>query len=160
MVVLNLKEIFKKKTRFTGFYRFSPKDISLPADLGEVKEPVSVYVEITKETGGYKVHMEIEGELTLECSRCLSVFTRDMNLKESVRIEPYPTKDITHIKPKELEVSFFEDEESFNLTELVREQIILSVPVKPLCDPECRGISLEEERKIDERFAVLKNLIK
>ncbi|MEZ0361934.1 MAG: YceD family protein [Hydrogenobacter sp.] len=160
MVTLNLKEIFKRRARFTGFYRLSPKELSLPADMGELKDPVNVYVEITKEKGGYHVHMEIEGNITLECSRCLSPFVREMSLSEDVRIEPYPMRDIVHIKPKDLDVSFFEDEESFNLVNLVREQIILSVPTKPLCDPQCKGIPLKEESKGDTRFAILKKLIK
>ncbi|GBC88932.1 hypothetical protein HRbin13_01065 [bacterium HR13] len=160
MAVLNLREIFKRRSKFTGFYRISPKEILLPADMGELTEPVNVYVEITKEKGGYRVHLEIEGSLTLECSRCLSLFARDMSLSEDIRIEPYPTKDIVHIKPKDLDVSFFEDEENFDLVNLVREQIILSIPIKPLCDPQCKGIPLEEGQSIDIRFSALKKFIK
>ncbi|SNZ12146.1 YceD family protein [Hydrogenobacter hydrogenophilus] len=159
MVVLNLKEIFKRRSKFTGFYRLSPKEVRLPADMGELIEPIDVFVEITKEKGGYRVHMNIEGSITLECSRCLSVFNKDMNISENIKIEPYPTRDVIQIKPKDLEVSFFEDEENFNLVDLVREQIILSIPIKPLCDPECRGIPVEEETKGDHRFSVLKKLL-
>ncbi len=159
MVVLNLKEIFKRRSKFTGFYRLSPKEVRLPADMGELTEPVNVFVEITKERGGYRVHMEIEGDIILECSRCLTVFSKDMNISEVIRIEPYPTEEVIHIKPGELEVSFYEDEENFNLVDLVREQIILSIPIKSLCHPECRGIHIEEEPKGDHRFAVLKKLI-
>ncbi len=160
MVILNLKEIFKSRKRFTGFYRFSPKDIGLPADMGEIKEPVLVYVEIVKDGAGYKAKLEIEGNVVLECSRCLSSFTKSINITENIRVEPYPTRDVIHIRPKDLNVSFFEEEEKFNLTDLVREQIILSLPIKPLCDPECKGIPLEEKPKEDVRFSLLKKFIK
>jgi uncharacterized protein len=159
MVILNLREIFKRRNRFTGFYRLSPKDVRLPADIGELMEPVDVFVEITKEKGGYRVYMKIEGSIILECSRCLSVFSKEMNISENIKIEPYPTRDMIQIKPKDLEVSFFEDEENFNLADLVREQIILSIPIKPLCDPECKGIPLQEETKGDHRFSALKKLL-
>jgi uncharacterized protein len=76
MVILNLREIFKRRNRFTGFYRLSPKDVRLPADMAELMEPVDVFVEITKEKGGYRVYMKIEGSIILECSRCLSVFRK------------------------------------------------------------------------------------
>ncbi|MCX7990044.1 MAG: YceD family protein [Aquificaceae bacterium] len=137
MVKLNLKEIFKTKNRFTGSYRFKPEDIGLPPDLGELKEPLEVYVEITKEKGGYRVHMEIEGSVVLQCSRCLTLYQKDISKEESIRIEPYPTREVMYLKPSELDVSFYEDEEAFDLTGLIREQIILSIPTKPLCSPEC-----------------------
>ncbi len=148
MVKLNLKEVFKTRSRFSQSYLFKPEDIKLPPDLGEIKEPIDVYVEITKEKGGYRVNMEIEGYVVLECSRCLAIYEKDISRKESIRIEPYPTKDVLYLKPWELEVSFFEDEEAFDLTQLVREQIILSIPTKPLCSPDCRAEFHEEVRGI------------
>ncbi|MCS6957833.1 MAG: YceD family protein [Aquificaceae bacterium] len=149
MVTLNLKEIFKTKNKFVGSYSFSPEGIKLPPDLGEIKEPIKVYVEITKEKGGYRIYMEIEGYVVLECSRCLTLYQKDVGKKESLRIEPYPTRDVLYLKPSELDVSFYEDEESFNLTDLVREQIILSLPTKPLCSPNCSApVELFESKAI------------
>mgnify|MGYP001773701520 CR=1 FL=1 len=149
MVKLNLKEIFKTRRKFSQSYVVKPEDIKLPPDLGEIKEPISLYVEITKDKGAYKVYMEIEGYVVLECSRCLTLYHKDVGKKEVVRVEPYPTKDVVYLKPADLEVSFYEDEEAFDLTNLLREQIILSIPTKPLCSPDCMTgfeISLKEER--------------
>ncbi len=159
MVKLNLKEIFKTKNRFSQSYVFKSEDLKLPPDLGEIREPVSVYVEITKEKGGYRVNMEIEGYVVLECSRCLTVFHKDIGRHESIRIEPYPTTttEVLYLKPSELDVSFFEDEEAFELTELVREQIILSIPMKPLCSPNC-NVGLYED--LEERTSTLGDLLK
>jgi len=157
MAKLNLKEIFKTKNRFSQSYVFKPEDLKLPPDLGEIREPVSVYVEINKEKGGYRVNMEIEGYVVLECSRCLTVFHKDIGRRESTRIEPYPTKDVLYLKPSELEVSFFEDEEAFELTELVREQIILSIPTKPLCSPDCSAGLYEN---LEEKTTTLGDLLK
>lgn len=145
MLILNLKEIFKTKSRFTNYYTLSPKEIELSPDLGEIREPVNVYVEITKEKGGYRVHMEIEGEVVLECSRCLTLYHKDIGKTESIRIEPYPTRDVMYLKPSELDVSFYEDETAFDLGNLVREQIILSIPTKPLCSPDCMAAELGKE---------------
>lgn len=139
MVKLNLKEIFKTKKQFSQSYTFRPEDVKLPPDLGEIKEPVSLYVEITKEKGGYRIHMEIEGYVVLQCSRCLTLYEKDLWKVEDIRIEPYPTRDVIYLKPADLDVSFYEDEEDFDLTNLLREQIILSIPTKPLCSPDCKG---------------------
>ncbi len=157
MVKLNLKEIFKTKKKFSQSYVFKPEDIKLPPDLGEIREPISVYVEITKEKSGYRVSMEIEGYVVLECSRCLTVFHKDIGRSESIRIEPYPTKDVLYLKPSELEVSFFEDEEAFDLTQLVREQIILTIPTKPLCSPHCIA---DFQESLEKKTTTLGDLLK
>lgn len=157
MAKLNLKEIFKTRNRFSHSYVFRPEDIKLPPDLGELREPVNLYVEITKEKGGYRVNMEIEGYVVLECSRCLTIYQKDISRSESIRIEPYPTRDVLYLKLSELEVSFFEDEEAFDLTQLVREQIILSIPTKPLCSPDCMAGS---QKQLESKSTTLGDLLK
>lgn len=139
MTKLNLKEIFKNRKRFSQGFTFRPEDIKLPPDLGEIKEPIDVYIEITKEKGGYRIHMELEGYVVLQCSRCLTLYQKDIGRIENIRIEPYPTKDVIYLKPSDLDISFYEDEEAFDLINLIREQIILSIPTKPLCSPDCKG---------------------
>ncbi|MCS7263137.1 MAG: YceD family protein [Aquificaceae bacterium] len=146
MIKLNLREIFKRERRFCGSYRLNPEDIKLPPDAGKLDQPVDVYVEITREKGGYRVYMELEGSVLLECSRCLTIYRKDLSRKESIKIEPYPNREVSYLKSSELEVSFYEDEENFDLTELVREQILLSLPTKPLCSPNC-AIALELDSK-------------
>ncbi|MCS7170764.1 MAG: YceD family protein [Aquificaceae bacterium] len=149
MFRLNLKELFKTRKKLTGSYTLKPDERGLPPDLGKIVEPVGFYFEITKEKGGYRIYMEIEGHVVLECSRCLTLYHKDISRKETIRIEPYPTRDVMYLKPSELDVSFLEDEEAFDLRELVREQIILSIPTKPLCSPECTP-TLEEREEFKE----------
>lgn len=138
MIRLNLKEIFKSRKKFSQKYKLQPEELKLPPDLGELSSPVELYVEITREKGGYRVFLKLEGQVKLQCSRCLTHYDKDIGREEVVRIEPYPTRDKPYLKPSELEVSFFEDEESFDLLDLLREQIILSIPTKPLCSPDCQ----------------------
>ncbi len=62
----------------------------------------------------------VSGELTMECSRCLSVF-------------PYPVSlSICQSYPLSEETIDVEDE--------VRQLLILNLPVKPLCRDLCKGI--------------------
>ena len=158
MTTLNLKEIFKRRTKFIGHYRLNPSQINLPADVGEVKEPVDVHLEITKEKGGYRVHISIKGEVLLECSRCLSPFYKDISQIYSLRVQHYPSGDRVYLKPQDLDVSFYEDEEHLDVAQLVREQIILNIPIKPLCSPECSVPFLLQENT-ESPFSALKKLL-
>ncbi|WP_448588307.1 YceD family protein [Thermocrinis sp.] len=158
MPILNLKEIFKTSKRFSGFYRISPKDVSLPADLGDLESPVEVEVEIEKTTGGYSVKLRIKGEVKLECSRCLTPFIKEIESTETIRLERFPQKASISLRTQDLDVCFLEDEESFDLAQLVREQIILSIPTKPLCSVDCQIPSLGEAQE-SSSFASLKHLL-
>ncbi len=166
MILLNLREIFETTDVFEKGYRFLPEEIDFPAELGDIKEPLEVLVKITRDRDGYKVSLSIAGSVELECSRCLSTFTKDLSQEREKHIESYPTEESLHLSPEDLEVSFMEEPDVINLEELVREELILSVPMKPLCRPDCSGIHhhafLFEEEKggpKDPRFAILKNLL-
>jgi len=73
-------------------------------------------------------------------------------------LEKYPEKPSINLNTQDLNVFFLEDEENFNLADIVREQIILSIPIKPLCRVDCQIPTLEEPEE-DARFGALKKLI-
>ncbi len=166
MTTLNLKEIFESFDVFEKSYVLQPEDVAFPAELGDIKEPLEVFVKITKDRDGYRVNLSIVGSVELECSRCLSTFSKDLSQEREKHIESYPTEENLSLSPEDLEVSFMEEPDIINLEELVREELILSVPMKPLCRPDCSGIHhhaflFEEEKEgpKDPRFAILKNLL-
>ncbi len=164
MRVLNLKEIFEREDSFEGKFLLRPEDLSLPADLGELREPVEVFLRITKSDRGYKVFLSILGEVELECSRCLELFYKDISQEKEKSLEYYPREENLSLSPEDLEVSFMDEPDILNVEELVREEIILSIPMKPLCSPECKGVShpafiINETEPRDPRFAILKNLL-
>ncbi|AHE95583.1 hypothetical protein THERU_01675 [Thermocrinis ruber] len=158
MPTLNLKEIFKTTARFSGFYKIKPEELDLPPELGELKGPVEVEIQIEKALRGYEVNLSIKGSIELECSRCLTPFIKDLDSTETIRLEKYPEKPSISLKAEDLNVFFLEDEENFNLADLIREQIILSIPTKPLCRVDCQIPTLEEPEE-DTRFSALKKLI-
>ena len=76
------------------------------------------------------------------CSRCLRQFT--CNLTLHIEEEYFPTIDIiTGLKlpPPEEAGSFTIDEHHvLDLTEAIRQYIVMAVPMKPLCKEECAGL--------------------
>ena len=85
-------------------------------------------------------------EVPLDCCRCLEEF--NCPLRVEFQEEFFPTLDVLSGLPIE---SGYE-EESFNIdehhvldiTEAVRQYVILSQPMKPLCRPDCGGIVLKQ----------------
>jgi len=163
-IKLDLKQIFEKEKQpfFRAEYEIKPEDLGIPADVGEITEPIKVDVYITKNPKGegYKILYNIKGNIDLTCSRCLEVFKKDLGGEHSVNlVSSYAGNE--HLRDSELNEVLIENN-ILNLTELIREQILLDIPYKPLCHPQCKGVisKTTEELKEENPFGVLKNLIK
>ena len=80
----------------------------------------------------------------LECSRCLKTFTVPVTaeIDEGFPI-PVPSDSEEELAPEieeEQEPESLFVENMLDLTELIRQSIILAVPIRPLCEVACKGI--------------------
>jgi uncharacterized protein len=163
-IKLDLKRIFEREKQpfFKAEYEINPEDLGIPADLGELTKPVKVEVYIVKNPKGegYKVLYNIKGDIDLTCSRCLETYTKDLSGEHTV-IAREGFNEREHLTEGDMNV-YPIGGGILNLTELVREQIILDIPYKPLCHPECGGIRREEKtaESGENPFSKLKDLLK
>ena len=123
-------------------------------------------VQVTRVQGGFLVQGRLESQLSLECVRCLEsfVFPVILELEETYRL--------SNAAAKAGVVYTVGDDGWIDLAPLVREQAWITIPMKPLCSPDCRGLcprcganlNLEEcdckRGEVDPRLAALQNLIK
>lgn len=85
-------------------------------------------------------------DVPLECCRCLEEFNCPLHVE--FQEEFFPTLDVLSGLP----IESGDEEENFNIdehhvldiTEAVRQYVILSQPMKPLCQPDCGGIVLKQ----------------
>ena len=92
----------------------------------------------------------LRGILIQECVRCLCEFNQDLDIpvRAHYRIQPEPsTKEHSKRQKTEDSESEEEDVESYpilnhqvNLAEMLREQVILSIPIQPVCQENCQGL--------------------
>lgn len=135
-----------------------------------VDEKISVSLKVFRLEETVSISGEIKVTLGFECSRCLKEFSHP--LSSSIRIDYMPMKEMGkekeyELKSDDLDKSFYKGDK-IDMTELVKEQILLILPMQPLCSSECKGLcpvcgkDLNEghctcERKgIDQRLAILK----
>lgn len=81
--------------------------------------------------------------LRLECSRCLEPVAFPLNLEFRHVLRPYDRR-VESVKELELhaedlECGFYEND-AFEFNRIVEEHIVLSLPMKPLCRDDCRGL--------------------
>jgi len=105
----------------------------------------------------------ISGTIELTCSRCLVKFPQDLNIEVNEKLS-----DDTEAVDKDEEVVFI-DSDTLDITEIVVNNIILSLPIKRLCKENCKGLCQQcgtdlnssscncERNDIDPRLAKLKD---
>lgn len=119
-------------------------------------------------TGGLSVHLDVS------CCRCLRKFSR--NVEKRFRVEYWPDPEVEEgeeiaLTYEDLDVGFYRNDE-IDLSGVVAEQVMLELPMKPVCREDCKGLcdqcgaNLNEgscgcdRSRIDPRFSVLVELKK
>ncbi|MBI4710228.1 MAG: DUF177 domain-containing protein [Nitrospirae bacterium] len=117
-----------------------------------IKGEVQVFLRILKAGGRVLVNGRADTTASMSCSRCLEGVSYPLDIKFNV--EYLPLKEVIEVgghelTEEELDVSFYENDQ-IDVEELVREQILLAVPMKPLCRTDCRGICPKCGRNLNE----------
>ncbi len=129
-----------------------------------------VFLKMTKR--GLLCKGNIDCSVWIHCARCLKEFRlplRDEFEVVYVPLKEAPRQEEVELGREDMDVGFL-GEDTIDLDELLNERIWLSLPMKPLCREDCKGLcplcgkDLNEgdcgcsREAIDPRFAVLKEL--
>lgn len=161
-----------KAAETTFDFTLAPDEIDLEDEAIKLKDVVKVAGKLKKGIAQTDVKGNISADVETECSRCLQA--ADVSLyfpfeAVFVTIENYTQEKEAELRTDDLEVSVFEGDK-IDLTELVREQILLNVPTQVFCREDCEGLCQKcganlnlidcncEEDKIDPRWSALKDL--
>ncbi|MDA8082997.1 MAG: DUF177 domain-containing protein [Nitrospiraceae bacterium] len=117
----------------------------LTTDDGSVIAPVVSHLDLQKMGTEVMIRGSLRTEVSLECSRCLQPFRRNMDIPVNVVYHPLEEVagegiPVRHaLNADEMDMGFYREGE-IDLQELLREQIVLDAQMKPLCDDKCKGI--------------------
>lgn len=121
---------------------FEAQDINLDEDRARLTDRVRVVGKLTKHLTETEIEGSIDGKIELDCTRCLRpIETRLQIPVKAVYVTPenYTSAQDAELHGKDLDVSVCEDDK-IDIAELVREQIMLSLPERFLCSDDCRGL--------------------
>ena len=111
--------------------------------------------------------------VTLQCSRCLAEFNKAIDLDVDLTylpVEEMSREEIHEIARDESEIGYYRDDE-IDISDVIKEQLLLNLPMKPLCIDECKGLcpvcgtdlNLQQcnckTEDIDPRLSILKKLL-
>ena len=111
---------------------------------------VNCRAEIDRIPSQISVHVFYQGIVTLECSRCLKKFDRSQAGDFYIVIKKRSSGQAASKVPAEEDDFFFDDEtDEIDLSGALFDDMILALPMKPLCSEDCLGIPSFKEDAID-----------
>ncbi len=130
-------------------------DLSNMDDIGSVKEvevdlifpdlefrsqkigiPESLHLDlkIYNTDNSFLIKGNLSGNLILRCSRCLEKFNYPINIDIEKEIEDNDIDNLDNVK----------------IGKILKNNIFLNIPIKPLCDEDCKGLCPECGQNLNE----------
>jgi uncharacterized protein len=121
---------------------FLPEDVGGEADAYQIVAPVELEFDIHKDKDKFRLVGRVRTELELTCSRCVEPYRFPIDAGFDQRYLPSSEASgdaEREIEEDDLETSYYA-EDQIDLSELMREQFYLALPMKPLCREDCNGL--------------------
>jgi uncharacterized protein len=121
---------------------FPPEAFDLGSELFHLAEPVALTVDISRDNEQFRLVGRVKTTLEMPCGRCLEPVRTGLD-------EPFDVLYLPHAKntgegeleleDDDLTTAYYRDH-VIDLGQLMLEQFQFAVPMKPLCQPGCRGL--------------------
>ena len=134
---IDLTEVLQEvgtETDFEGSF-----DVNFEEDGLKLTQPAKVELHLTNTGSSVLLEGQITSEAELECSRCLKLFTHKLEAEvaeEFVKSAP-EAKSKKELELKEDDFVYpIDKDNTIDLTELIRQELLLALPIKALCKEE------------------------
>ena len=117
---------------------------------GIIGEEVEGYVggkaKLTRTNRGVFVQCKLNTEVKLACSRCLDTFLWPISFTAEEEFLPISdvSDDSALCSPEQSGEFTIDDNNILDLGELIRQYVLLNLPMKPLCRPDCPGMKEDD----------------
>jgi uncharacterized protein len=159
---INVGFLLHQDVGFSRKFEFNEATVQVTEEL-DVSNLIGE-VQFTRTAQGLYAQGKLKAQVPLECVRCLSGFDQQLTIEVNDLFNYPPEKDTDPLLtiPKSAII---------DMTELVREYLVLDIPIQPICDRGCEGMCAicgnriseglceHPEKEIDPRMAVLQSLL-
>jgi uncharacterized protein len=173
VLFLSIQELELRKVRFDE--EFPAGEIEFGED--QLKQLGTLHAEgeaelLSNTLGEIRIRGQLKVELEVPCDRCLEPVRYPVDGPFDLFYRPTPKAPLAHevaIDEGESQIGFYEDG-GIELSEVLREHILLSLPMHQICSDQCGGIcpicGLNRntgtcncsQEKVDDRWAALREL--
>lgn len=150
---------------------YAAGDLPLDDEFARLVSDARIWGRAKRKRDEVQVRAQIQTSVELQCDRCLAPVGVPVNV-EFVALfgqDDEPSAEAKELQGEELDFSVYEGD-SIDLDEIVREQILLALPLRQLCRDDCKGLCMNcradlnkltcgcQHGEIDPRWAALKEL--
>ncbi len=159
---LNVGFVVAQSAGFSRDFPFDLPSINIPPDL-HLSRLIGV-VRASRTPQGILLQVAFQALIDLECVRCLTEFQQTLNI-EYTELYAFSQRYMTDSGLIMPETGIID------LAPVLRDYILLEIPISPLCRPDCKGLCPicgnnlnestchHEEESGDPRLASLKSLL-
>ncbi|HEY0752684.1 MAG TPA: DUF177 domain-containing protein [Ktedonobacteraceae bacterium] len=171
-MLFNVAQLMKSIVGTSFVTDFQEDDeITLDNDL-QTLGPIEGHARMRRTNQGLLVDGWVDLTLGLTCTRCLQDFEQPMHVTFEELF--YPTVDILTGMPTpdfdQEEIFPLDDHHQLDLTEAVRQNVLLALPMVTLCKEDCQGLCSQCGKdlnlgpcackpEVDQRLSVLEKLL-
>lgn len=144
------------------------KDLNLSIDNIDLVGLVAYKGNIFNVGKDNMINLDLDFSYREDCSRCLSSSVNKISTNLYAKLIDISNRSEETEDSVDEDICYYEDE-ILDLAELIRSQLITSIPMKSLCNEDCKGLCPScgvdlnkdtctcDDHLIDPRFAVLKD---
>jgi len=143
-MLLNLRELHGTHERVARHYA-PAAFVHEPGDDYVMADEVALALDVVKDRDKYHLSGTLRTAVRLECCRCLESFAIPVDVDVDLLYLPFSAnagEGELEVEEDDLSTAYYR-EDQIDLGQLVREQIQLTLPMKPLCRQDCRGLCPE-----------------
>ena len=166
MIRINVAEIKKRLVGSKTFaYELTPDELDITDTDLKVTAPIQLEGVVENAGDVILLKADVKTEIERTCGRCLKVFTVPLAAQVVEKFYPAGAENIEND-------AFIYESDLLDITEPVRESLLLAVPLQSLCREDCRGLCPVcgadrnegdcgcDATTVDPRLAALKQFIK
>lgn len=143
-LILDLREMREARERVDR--TIAPSALPTGGQEGfAVAAPVHLAFDIFKDGNQFHLVGHVESTLAMTCGRCLEEMAYPADLPFDLLYLPHHEnagEGEVEVEDDDLTTAYYRDDQ-IDLGQLVVEQLLLALPMKPLCSENCRGLCPE-----------------
>jgi uncharacterized metal-binding protein YceD (DUF177 family) len=146
---LDLRELGRRPGTLLELNRSAPAPAGWRVELVGVPEGAEVALRLRLESvmEGVLVSGELDVPIEGSCARCLEPFEDTLELEVQ---ELYAYEGSTTVETSEEDEVRRVEGDYLDLEPLVRDTVVLSLPLAPVCSPDCAGLCVDCGQRLDD----------
>jgi len=173
-MIFNVAQLLKEQSGITKEHDLNEEISALDPEIVPLSA-LTGHVQLIRTADGVYALGTLRTNLELNCSRCLDEFSYPLKFRTEEEFRPsidISTGASLPYGEEDEMATRIDDHHILDLTEVVRQNILLAMPLHPICRSNCAGLchvcgqNLNDnphehmDEKIDPRLEVLKQLLK